>query len=136
MTKKPDQSDQAGDFLKAYDYSAGLLRAWLGAYSVGVPAFLFTQESAWKKLVEQGAAPRVGAIFAVAIAFQVGITLINKYIQWGVYSRYSPPERLNWFTNFCDKASEWIWLDAIADLTTIGLLVWGSLTVFAVLMSK
>jgi hypothetical protein len=126
-----DQGEQVGDFLKAYDFSTGLLRAWLGAYSVGVPALLLTHDGALKRLVAQHQATRIAGIFALAIGLQVAITLINKYIQWGAYARHSPPKRINWYTDLCETASEWIWLDAIVDITTIGLLAWGSITVFS-----
>ncbi|HYB65313.1 MAG TPA: hypothetical protein VEC59_08645 [Steroidobacteraceae bacterium] len=135
MTKQSDQTDQARDFLGSYNSATNLLRAWLGAYSVGVPAFLFTHDSALTKLVDHNAAAKVAEIFALAIAFQVAITLINKYVEWGVYARHSPPPTRNWYTALCEKASEWIWLDLTADLATIGLLVWGSLVVFSVLVS-
>jgi len=130
-----DQEDQASDFLKAYDFSTGLLRAWLGAYSVGVPAFLFTHDDVLKKLVAQHRAAHIAELFALAIALQVLITLINKYVQWGIYARHSPPKRVNWYTNLCDKASEWIWMDAVADIASIVSLAWGSLMVFSSLVS-
>jgi hypothetical protein len=131
-----DQSNQASDFLDAYGSSSALLKAWLGAYSVGVPAFLFMHEKVLGRLLAQGRATCVAELFASAIALQVLITLINKYIGWGVYSRHSPPPRLNWYTNLCETMSEWIWMDVIADLATIALLTWGSVLVFASLVAK
>lgn len=134
-SRKNAQSGQAADFLSSYNNATGLLRAWLGAYSVGVPAFLFTHDSVLTKLVAQRKAALVAEIFALAIACQVAITFLNKYVEWGVYDRYSPPERDNWYTRICDKISEWIWLDLIADVATIAFLAWGSVTVFYVLVS-
>jgi hypothetical protein len=136
MRNKADhgQDDQASDFLNAYDFSTGVLRAWLGAYSVGVPAFLFTHEAILKKLVAHHRATCIAEIFAGAIALQVLITFINKYVQWGVYTRHSPPKRINWYTDFCENASEWIWMDAIVDVATIVLLAWGTLMVFSSLV--
>jgi len=130
-----DQQDQVSDFLDAYDFSTGILRAWLGAYSVGVPAFLFTHDEVLKKLVAQHRAAHIAELFALAIVLQVLITLINKYVQWGVYARHSTPKRINRYTNLCEKASEWIWMDAIADIATIVFLAWGSLLVFSSLLS-
>jgi hypothetical protein len=134
QTNQTDQADQAGDFLKAYDFSTGVLRAWLGAYSVGVPAFLFTHDDVLKKLVAQHRAVYIAEIFALAVALQVAITFINKYIQWGVYSRHSPPRRINWYTNLCEKMSEWILVDALVDIATIVFLGWGSFLVFTSLL--
>jgi hypothetical protein len=131
-----DQSDQVSDFLEGYSTSTALLKAWLGAYSVGVPAFLFTHEKVLAKLSAQGRAACVAEIFAAAIALQVFVTLLNKYTQWGVYARHSAPKRINWYTNLCEKMSEWIWLDAIADIATIALLAWGSSLVFSSLVAK
>jgi hypothetical protein len=137
MSEKGDheQGEQASDFLNAYDFSTGILRAWLGAYSVGVPAFLFTHDDVLKKLIAQHRAAHIAELFALAIALQVLITLINKYVQWGVYARHSTPKRFNWYTNLCEKASEWIWMDAVADIATIAFLAWGSLLVFSSLVS-
>jgi len=137
MNKKSDrdQGDQVGDLLAAYNFSTGLLRAWLGTYSVGVPAFIFSREDVLKKLVSQHRATGVAELFALAISLQVAITLINKYIEWGAYAKYSTPKLINWYTNFADKASEWIWLDALADVGTIALLAWGSVVVFSALVA-
>jgi hypothetical protein len=131
-----DQSAQASDFLDGYTSSATLLKAWLGTYSVGVPAFLFTHDKVLTKLVAQGRAACIAEVFACAIGLQVFVTFLNKYIQWGTYARHSPPATINWYTTFCEKASEWIWVDALVDATTIALLAWGSLVVFASLVAK
>jgi hypothetical protein len=131
-----DQSDQVKDFLEGYKTSAALLKAWLGAYSVGVPAFLFTHDKVLTKLVAQGHALCVAQIFGIAIALQVAVTFANKYIQWGVYARHSEPKRIDAYTDLCEKMSEWIWVDALADATTIALLAWGSVVVFFSLVTK
>ena len=79
--RKADQTDQSADFLQAYNSATNLLLAWLGTYSVGVPAFLFTNQAALTKLVSQQKTARVAVIFGLAIASQVLITLLNKYIE-------------------------------------------------------
>ena len=131
-----DQSDQVKDFLEGYGTSTNLLKAWLGAYSVGVPAFLFTHDKILTKLVAQGRAACIAELFAAAIALQVLVTLINKYVQWGVYARHSTPKRINGYTNLCERMSEWIWLDALADLATVALLAWGSFVTFTSLVTQ
>jgi len=87
-----------------------------------------------KKLVAQHRAVGIAEAFALAILLQVAITFINKYIQWGIYSRHSAPRRINWYTDLCEQMSEWIWIDALVDIATIVFLGWGSFIVFTSLV--
>jgi hypothetical protein len=121
--------------LASYDTTTRILKAWFGAYSLGVPAFLFTRDAVVHKLVAHHAALCIASIFALAILLQVFILFFNKYTQWGVYAMHSTPERIDSFTRWCDRASEWIWLDFWIDVLTIVLLAIGSVRVFFVVVA-
>jgi hypothetical protein len=126
----------ARDALGAYDFGMKTLRAWLGTYSVGVPAFLFTRETALRRLVQHEDAYRVALMFAIAIALQVALTFINKYTQWLVYARHSEPSGWdNKLTRWAEKVSEWIWIDLLFDFGTIVFLVMGTYWAFKSVVS-
>jgi hypothetical protein len=122
--------DVGQDALSAYGFSNNVLRAWLGTYSIGVPALLFSGEGLRSKLAASGHANCVALCFALAIACQVALTFFNKYTQWGVYAKSSDPPLINAFTAWCERASEWILIDLFVDLATICLLAVGTVTAY------
>jgi len=130
MNKSARAHGSHKDFLEAYDSAAKQLRTWLGAYSVAVPAFLFTHQTSLTRMIDQGRAGCIALLFAIAIALQVALTFINKYVGWGNYAKNCEPATVTRYTNLCDRVSEWIWIDAIVDASTILLLACGTVVVY------
>jgi hypothetical protein len=120
---------------EAYSYCNRTLRAWLATYSVGVPAFLFTKSAVINKLKGQNVLYSVALLFAVAIALQIALTFVNKYTQWAVYAKHTPPPSTGPIIDWCETVSEWIWVDLLLDSATILLLAWGSFDVFTALVA-
>ena len=130
-SKKNDE-EIAKAALDAYGYCTNILRAWFGAYSIGVPALILSTDKLRQMILASGWSKQVLGCFAGAIALQVFLTFINKYTQYGVYERYGTSRTKNWFTKGSETVSDWILVDFSADVGTIILLVIGSLMTFSV----
>jgi hypothetical protein len=128
LGKKDEEIAKAA--LDAYGYCTNILRAWFGAYSIGVPALVLSTDKLRQALLASKWNQAVLCCFAGAIALQVFLTFINKYTQYGVYERYGTSKTMNWFTKGSESISDWIWVDFIADVGTIIFLVVGSVMVF------
>lgn len=131
-TKKNDK-EIAKAALDAYGYCTNILRAWFGAYSIGVPALILSTDKLRQMILASGWSKQILGCFAGAIALQVFLTFINKYTQYGVYERYGTSPTKNWFTKGSETVSDWILVDFSADVGTIILLVIGSLMTFSVI---
>jgi hypothetical protein len=130
---KKHNEDIAKAALDAYGYCTNILRAWFGAYSIGVPALILSTDKLRQSILACGLSKQILGCFAGAIALQVLLTFINKYTQYGVYERYGTSHTKNWFTKGSETVSDWILVDFSADVGTIILLVIGSLMTFSVI---
>ena len=125
----------AKDSLEAYGYCTNILRAWFGAYSIGVPALILSTDKVRQLILASRDSRGLLGCFAGAIALQVLLTFLNKYTQYGVYERHSHSKTTNWFTSGSVKISDWILVDFIADAGTIVLLVFGSFMTYNAIAS-
>jgi hypothetical protein len=121
-----DKKELARGSYASYESGRNVLRAWLAAYSIGVPALILTTSSLREELKKHGTADSVMLLFGSAIALQVAITWFNKYTQWGTYAFHADPPEITRFTKLCDRVSSWIWIDCAVDLSSMVALVWGS----------
>jgi hypothetical protein len=129
-TTGKDDDEIAKSALEAYGYCTNILRAWFGAYSIGVPALILSSDKLRQTMLASGLSKRVLSCFAGAIALQVFLTFVNKYSQYGVYERYGSSKTRNWLTAGAVSISDWMWVDFISDVGTIIFLVIGSLMTF------
>ncbi len=67
--------------------SSRILRAWLVAFGVGLPAIVLTNERLFDGLVEAGMAKRVFGLIFIAVGLQVGAECWLKYRHWLEYAR-------------------------------------------------
>ena len=135
VAQSPNDDEIAKAALEAYGYCTNVLRAWFGAYSIGVPALVLSTDKLRQPLLASGHSKSALGCFVGAIALQVLLTFINKYTQYGVYERYGTAKTRNWFTAGSESISDWILVDFVADVGTIVCLVAGSLAIFNIIAS-
>jgi len=130
-----DDDEIAKAALEAYGYCTNILRAWFGAYSIGVPALILSSDKLRQTMLASGHSKPVLSCFAGAIALQVFLTFVNKYSQYGVYERYGSSKTKNWLTAGAVSISDWMWVDFLSDVGTIIFLVIGSFMIFDIVAS-
>ena len=135
MLKSSKHLNESG-FYDAYASFSRTLRAWLVAYGVGVPVLLVSQEFIASAIVRAGNGALVTWLFLAGVAIQVIAALLYKYSM--AYLYFSAADS-GLDGGLRVKAAEWlsnaIWLEALFDITSIVLMVWGTyLVVASVLM--
>ena len=110
-------NEEVNRIVAAYTEHNKVLRAWLAAYSIGVPGFIFSNDYLRCIIISNGIAREILKLFILAIAIQVFITFINKYINWINYNASDrKKQEYSFIENICDSISQFIFLDFIADI--------------------
>lgn len=118
--KDQTQSEEVSRIFDSYKEHGKVLKAWLAAYSVGSPAFIFSNDYLRDKLLQAGCAKTFLLLVAYAILAQVGITFLNKFVNWINYNASDHSANMNSFIEYlCDSLSKFIYLDLIVDLFSI-----------------
>lgn len=78
-----------------YQEYAKNLRTWFVAYGIGGPALFLTQSDLSTRLADSGLARTVVALFCSGTAFQILLSLINKWCQWTLYRGETAKHRMN-----------------------------------------
>lgn len=104
-----------------------VLRLWLVGYGVGAPVLLLNNRVIWDTIISGTLRFDVILLFASGVFVQVVLAFLNKYTQWGIYAGAANSEfKKTPQYKLCDKVSEWIGIDFVCDLLTIGLFVVGT----------
>jgi len=116
---KPEDIDR-DSYYKVYDDYAKNLRNWFVAYGIGGPVLFLTQESITEKIVQSGYARYIVYAFLFGVAFQILLSLINKYNNYTIYS-LSESEELMKTKKFkrAECISNQFWIDKLLDLLTV-----------------
>lgn len=134
MQKHNKQKQESG-FYKSYANFSRTLRAWLVAYGVGVPVLLVSQEFIVRAIITAGNGKLITWLFLVGVSIQVLAALLYKYSMAYLYSNEVEPKLNN---TLRVKAAKWlsdaVWLEALFDLSTIVLLIWGTFLVVATVL--
>lgn len=69
----------------AYLAYTGALRAWFVGFGVGGPALIYANDYVREAVVNKGALKEITTLFLVGALLQIGIALLNKYVNWRVY---------------------------------------------------
>jgi len=126
--KKADDSS----FYESYAHFSRTLRAWLVAYGVGVPVLLVSQEFIAKSIIKAGTGSLITWLFLTGVAIQVLAALLYKYSMAYLYNSEGDTLLNNtWRVQASEWLSKTIWLEALFDITSISLLVWGTFMVVA-----
>jgi hypothetical protein len=130
-THKTDNSS----FYESYAHFSRTLRAWLVAYGVGVPVLLVSQEFIAKAIIRANTGGLITWLFLTGVAIQVLAALLYKYSMAYLYNSEENSE-LNdtWRVQAAVWLSRAIWLEALFDVTAIGLFVWGTFLVVAAVL--
>ena len=118
--------------LEAYGYCTNVLRLWFGTYSIGAPALLLSNDKIRQIVLASAQGKGLLSCFAAAIALQVFLTFVNKFTQYGVYELYGGSKTKNWFTVGSEKVSDWIIIDFIVDVATMGFLAYGTIRLYGI----
>lgn len=119
-------------FYEPYAHFSRTLRAWLVAYGVGVPVLLVSQESIARAIIKAGTGSLITWLFLTGVAIQVLAALLYKYSMAYLYNSEGNSESSDtWRVQVAVWLSETIWLEALFDITSITLLVWGTFMVVA-----
>lgn len=111
-------------YFSVYAEHNKVLRVWLVAYGVGAPVLFLNNKLIWQTIASSQYRGEVISLFALGVLMQVLLAFVNKFTQWCLYygTENSKFKRTRWYT-VSEKVSEWIWLDFVLDLFTIGLFV-------------
>ncbi|MCP4536226.1 MAG: hypothetical protein GY832_03685, partial [Chloroflexi bacterium] len=110
----------------AYSGYAKTLRTWLVAYGIGGPVLLVTQETLATRVMASGHARWIVCIFLAAVAIQVILALVNKWITWLQYgiassSRRQPRSRILTIEDL------WPGVEPVLDLVSVVAFGWATL---------
>ncbi len=119
-------------YYEPYAHFSRTLRAWLVAYGVGVPVLLVSQEFIAKAIIKAGTGGLITWLFLTGVAIQVLAALLYKYSMAYLYVSEGNSE-LNgsWRVQSAEWLSKTVWVEALFDVTTIVLMVWGTFLVVA-----
>ncbi len=117
-----NDNDKQGHFDLYSEYNK-TLRAWFVGFGIGGPAIFITQEKVAGKIIASGHGVAIASFFLAGVAFQIGIALLNKWVNWRLYYHYTPP---------ADKKKtrrlivvEWLsnqfWIDMLCDLGSVAM---------------
>jgi hypothetical protein len=121
-------------FYKVYEEYAKNLRAWLVAYGVGGPVLILTQEEVSRVVTASGAGAGVAVLFLAGVGLQVLLSLLNKWVNWGIYA-YSETQELLDGKRYraCEWISQQMWIDLLLDVGAVacfGIATWRIVRLF------
>jgi hypothetical protein len=127
MTNHPSNFD-------VYELHSKSLRAWLIAYGVAGPIFIFNKPEVWESLAKAPAKNLILLTFVGSTLAQVIVVFANK---WVMYFQYRGDEDPMFCETPCykkaEKLSKQAWIDITADIFSIGALSIGTaLTYFSI----
>lgn len=120
----PDGQKQARDdkgFYQPYA-DAKNLRVWFIAYGNRWSHSFLTNESAQKLLLASGHAKSIAYTFLGGVAVQIFMAMLYKTSMWYLYvGELEKAFKSQWIYKVADKLSDMYWIEAVADLLTLGL---------------
>ena len=126
-----DKLESSKELFEVYDGYARTLRTWLVTYGIGAPVIFLTNDSLREDLVSTGSARAVGSWFLVGVAIQVVIAAMNKAAMWGCYyGKLNKNFRLKIRFKIANWLARQFWIDLLADLATITLFTYSTVSVF------
>ena len=124
-------------FYSAYAGFAKILRSWLIGYGIGAPVILLAREWAFTKLTQHECVETVALLFGIGVGLQLIAAVVYKTAMWWLYIGELDPEfRKKRRHKLSDWLSEQYWIEGLFDLISIGMYVWGTITVLSVLCAK
>ena len=127
-------STERDKLFETYAEHTRILRTWLVAYGVGGPVLILTNDTVFAEISKSVNAPCVAILFGIGVAAQVAIALINKVSIWVVYyGEEHESFRATRCYKIADGVSRQFWIDAGADVISIGTFAWATGNVFAIL---
>ena len=119
------------DHYTAYSDYAKTLRTWLVAYGIGGPVLLVTQERLATRVIASGCARWIVCIFLAAVAIQVILAFVNKWITWIQYgdaASFGRPPRFRVYT------IEDLWSGVEPALDVVSIVAFGGATLWALII--
>lgn len=127
----------ASDHRERYIEHSRRLQTWLGAYAAGLASLLvihFRDASEAVHRLDPAIADAIAAkmtqslscslwLIGFAIAAQVALLVVNKATQFYVEDIPENKDGESWIERFAQKISTWFWIDVLADVASISLLV-------------
>jgi len=137
-TDKPAESSdtKAKEYFGVYEAHSRTLKTWLVAYGIGAPVLFLSNDSIWQTIRDNTNMNVIGSCFLIGVAVQVVVAGLNKAVMWALY--YGEIEASFVETKRYKMAaviSSQIWIDFLADLTTMGLLAIATVLAFVGLMA-
>jgi len=137
MARPPLTPKEESGFYEAYAHFSRTLRAWLVAYGIGAPVLLVSQEFIAHAIIKAGAGGLITWLFLAGVAIQVSAALLYKYSMAYLYfaETDSMPEGA-WQVVLSAWLSRAVWIEALFDLASIALFVWGTFLVVAAVLAQ
>jgi hypothetical protein len=122
-------------FYRVYEEYAKSLRTWFVGYGIGGPVLILTQDKVKQVVVDSGEARFIAILFLLGVGFQIFLSLLNKWINWGVYA-YSESKRMSESKRFrfCSAVSEKEYIDIgldVGSFLAFGLATWKVVCLFS-----
>ena len=112
-------TDEKKEHLEAYSAGAKDLRTWLLAYGIGAPALLLSNKELYGTVAKSPYANGITILFLFGVRLQVAIALMNKWLNWFLYSKFDYSKTLREQTSGikrCHALSENAWIDISIDI--------------------
>ena len=125
-----ERNEEAKRCFDSYTEYTKMLRAWLVAYGIGGPILFLTKKEISEKIAQSPDAKCIVYLFLIGMALQIGLAVVNKWLNWYVYSLDSrSSQKCRWWHTFVRWLIYQFWIDMVCDLLAIGAFVWATLKV-------
>ena len=114
----PKPPEDYSHFYEAYADYAKTLRTWLVGYGIGGPVIFITNEQASTRIAASGQGVTIATLFLTGVAFQVFISLVNKWMNWYVYAT-PPGDRSGGLFKTVDRVTNQFWIDVVCDIGSV-----------------
>lgn len=119
--KKFKKTASTSEHYDIYTEYSKVLRTWLVAYGVGVPALILSQKDLWQRLATSGQIQLIVILFIVGVTVQVMLAIVNKSIMWiSYYGNINPRFKSSKWHSLSITIAKYYFIDFIIDIISIG----------------
>jgi len=118
--------------LSLYKEYNKILRAWLVAFGIAVPAVFVTSKDAKDFLISIPNYKYILIVFLLGVVSQIAISFLNKFVSWSAYHRDDCVLNLNReckpIFKLIAKLENYIWIDLVFDVLTFVAFGWAMIS--------